>query len=157
MKCWLIIIKYIGIFVFAIFSLYATQPQIHVQLFFMLIKHIDKETARNTDRQTERERERALPVWMEVVKQLVNASLFSFSRSCNTSLIHVTNTRLHSHTDTPRLTLSAAHTERIHMNTQPLSSSAAPTARLHDSCSTAVFFNHQLNTYSINAFLLMCV
>ncbi len=165
MKCWLIIIKYI--FVFAISSLY-TQLQMHVQLFVMLIKHIDKEPARNTDRERDRRGGgvgRALPVWMEVVKQSVNARVYFPSAVALTQasfmwLTHgytVTLTHLDTHSHTPWPPLSTAHTERIHMKTQPLSSSAASTARLHDSCSTAVFFNHQLNTYNINAFTDVCI
>lgn len=41
-------------------------------------------------------------------------SLFSFGRSCNTSLIHVTNTWLHSHTDTPRHSQSHTLTNAFH-------------------------------------------
>lgn len=91
----------------------------NVQLFVMLIKHIDRVSDRKTESEKvrewececERERDRGsvggcttcLDGGYKAAGE--RQSLFSFGRnwlSCNTSLIHVTNTQLPSHTDTPR-------------------------------------------------------
>lgn len=159
--------EYICVLIFSIFSLYATQQQMLCLYRCTIICHANK-AHRQAERQETRQRAResnlkrgtevvgvvgcALPVWMVVVKQSVNARVYfplaaAVTQASFMWLTHgytVTLTHLDTHRHTPWPTLSTAHTEHIHMNTQPLSSSAASTARLDDSCSTAIF-NHQFN------------
>lgn len=95
-------------------------------------------------------------------------SLFSFGShwlSCNTSLIHVTNTRLHSHTDTPSHSQLHTLTNAFHCSqgtysheyTIPLfiySANRSPWRLLLNQSSPIVNLTQKyepLNTYSISA------
>jgi len=84
-------------------------------------------------------------------------SLFSFGShwlSCsNTSLIHVTNTRLHSHTDTPSHSQLHTLTNAFHCSQGTYSHEYTIPLFIYspdDSCLTTIFSNHKFNTKILN-------